>query len=71
MVQETDKYPWIVPISQLLTWKKMVQIGVEYLGFSVTDMLIIAEEAGNLGAAKREILYQVAGKENGEKVGQE
>ena len=61
MAEGTDKFPWIVPLSKILTWKNMIQIGVKYLGFSVTNMLITLEEEPNIGLAKQSILNSFAG----------
>ena len=67
MAARGDNYPWVVEISEHLGWKEAVQIGAEYFGFNVTNMLNEAADSSR-AEAKKVILNRIAGMEKGKKV---
>ena len=55
MADKKEEDSWISKISSLLTWKSMMQIAVEYMGFTVTDLLVIADEAADQKQDKKQM----------------
>ena len=53
MAEQAGEDAWLLSVSKILTCKAMVQIGAEYMGFNVTQLLIILDDANNdVGKAK-------------------